>query len=75
MWQDYVIALTVMAFTLTTIPMIVNKVKLPLWTTAPMVTGSVALGATYVTMGLWLGALTELIALILWANLLKKGVR
>lgn len=72
MWQDFVIATVVMMFTLTTIPMILRSISLPMWTTVPMVIGSAALTVTYATLGLWLSVLIEFVALLLWAILLKR---
>jgi hypothetical protein len=72
MWQDYVIAVVLIAFTLTTIPMIRSKVRLPLATTLTMVVGAAALALTYVTLGLWLSVAVETVALLGWAILLVR---
>jgi hypothetical protein len=72
MWQDYVIATALVAFTLTTIPMIRSRVRLPLATTLTMVVGAAALALTYVTLGLWLSVAVETVALLGWAILLVR---
>lgn len=74
MWQDYAIALVVLVFTLTTIPMIKAKIKLPLWTTVPMVLGALILIIAYATLGLWFSVIVESLALIGWTILLYRSV-
>ena len=72
-WQDPVIALVVFGFTLTTIPIIVHDVKLPLWTAAPMFVGSIILAVCYVTLGLWTSVLVEALAAVLWGYILRRA--
>lgn len=66
MWQDYVIAAVIVMFTLTTVPLIRNKVDVPLATSIPMAVGSFILAVTYVTMNLWLSEGVEIVSFILW---------
>lgn len=72
MWQDYAIAIVVLVFTLTTIPMIRSQVKLPLLTTLPMVIGAAILIVTYATLSLWASVLVESGTLIAWLILLNR---
>lgn len=79
MWQDYAIAVVVLVFTLTTIPMIRARLALPLWTTLPMVVGALILTIAYATLGLWFSVGVESLAVVGWAilfyrSLFKRGV-
>lgn len=74
MWQDYVIALVVLAFTLTTWPMIRSDVRLPRLTTFPMVVGGLVLILAYATLGLWVSVTIEVISLVGWTILLYRSL-
>lgn len=75
MWQDYVIAGTVLMFTLTTIPMIAKNVELPPLTTTPMFLGSIALAFCYASLSLWFSFGVELVSMWLWSILFRRSVR
>lgn len=72
MWQDYVIAVVLIAFTLTTIPMIRSRVRLPLATTLTMVIGAATLAVVYISLGLWTSVVVEVLSLLGWAILLAR---
>lgn len=72
MWQDYVIAVVLIAFTLTTIPMIRSGVRLPLGTTLTMVIGAATLAFVYVSLGLWTSVIVEVLSLLGWVILLAR---
>jgi hypothetical protein len=74
-WQDPVIAATVLVFTLTVIPMIRANFTPPLMTSLPMVAGALTLTLAYVTLALWFSAVVELAAGALWAVLLLRGLQ
>lgn len=71
---DLLIAAVVLMFTLTTLPMIRARVKLPLLTTVPMVVGSAVLVVCYLTLGLWFAFAVELLSLALWFVLLRRSI-
>lgn len=72
-WQDPVIAAVVLVFSLTVVPMIRAHVKVPLWTSVPMVTGCAVLALTYGTLGLWYSLSVEILGTVLWLTLLVRG--
>jgi hypothetical protein len=71
-WQDYAIAAVVLAFTLTTIPMIRDRTRLPFWTTFPMVMGGLILVVAYATLNLWFAFSVEVASVLLWTILLRR---
>lgn len=73
LWQDLVAGTVVLVFALTTIPMIVERVPIPLWTSAPMTVGCAALAATFATLGLWYTVSVEMLGFALWSVLLLRG--
>jgi hypothetical protein len=75
MWQDYVIAATVLMFTLTAIPMVLRDIKLPPLTTTPMFLGSITLAFCYASLALWFSFGVELVAMWLWSILFRRSVR
>jgi hypothetical protein len=74
-WQDYAIAIVVMVFTLTTIPMIRSNAMLPVGTSLPMILGGIVLVVAYSTLGLWLSLCVEIISCALWTILLMRKLR
>jgi hypothetical protein len=74
-WQDVVIFVTVLVFTLTTLPMILRGVTPPLLTSIPMVVGSVVLGLVYLSLSLPLSMGVEGLSVTLWSILLGRGLR
>lgn len=75
MWQDYVIAAVIVVFSLTTLPLIVKRVKMPLWTAVPMVLGSITLALVYTTLGLWFSLGVEIACAILWSTILFISIK
>lgn len=75
MWQDYIIAVVVAIFTLTTLPMILSGSRLPLWTVLPMTIGAAILIVTYATLSLWLSVAVETVGLIGWSILLWRTLK
>jgi hypothetical protein len=73
MWQDYLIALVVMVFTLSVIPMITQKNTPPIATALAMSVGALILAIVYATLGLWFSLAVETLATILWGILLWRG--
>lgn len=69
MWQDYVIAIVVLVFNLTTVPMIRARVVLPWLTVLPMCIGAGLLMLVYASMDLWFAEATEFVAIMLWTML------
>ena len=72
MWQDYAIAIVVLVFTLTTVPIIRDAIRLPPGTTIPMVIGAAILVVAYATLGLWYSVAVETLALMGWTILLMR---
>lgn len=72
-WEDATISITVLVFALTIIPMILAKVRLPKWTTVPMVLGAIALTVAYISLGLWLSVAVEAASAVLWSVLLRRS--
>lgn len=73
-WQDLVVALCVVVFTLTTLPMLRHRVRVPLMTSVPMVVGALVLTVVYLTLGLWWSAGVEIVAATMWAALVRVGL-
>lgn len=73
-WQDIVIGLVVLVFTLTAIPLLRSGVRIPLLTAMPMVLGSCLLVVCYITLGLWVSVVIELFASVLWAMILRRSL-
>jgi hypothetical protein len=74
-WQDYVIASVIVMFALTTLPLIKNRIRVPLWTAIPMVVGSVILAITYVSLDLWFSLTIEIVCAILWSTVLSISLK
>lgn len=74
-WQDPVIALCVLVFTLTTLPMIRQHITPPLSTSVPMVIGAVILALVYITLALWFSVVIELAAAAGWLVLTLRGLQ
>lgn len=73
-WQDLVIAVVIIAFTLTTVPMIRGNFIPPLMTSGPLTIGAAVLVVTYLTLQLWFSAFVETSAVILWGILMRRGL-
>lgn len=72
-WEDPAIGITVLVFTLTLIPMVRARVKLPKLTSIPMVVGAAVLTAAYISLGLWLSVAVEAASVALWSVLLRRS--
>lgn len=72
-WQDIVIAVIVLVFAWTTIPMILQNTILPKSTTLPMTAGTAILAGTYATLELWYSFGVEMVATSLWLILLYRS--
>ena len=74
MWQDPVIAGIIVGFTLTTIPLIRHRVRVPFATSIPMVVGSLGLVYVYSTMNLWFSCGIECVSFALWVEVMFQKV-
>lgn len=72
-WQDPVIAVVVLVFSLTVVPLIRARIKVPLWTSIPMIIGCAVLAVTYSTLGLWYSVSVEVLGTSLWITCLVRG--
>lgn len=75
MWQDYLIAAVIVMFTLTTIPLIRHRIRIPLTTCGPFVAGSLLLCVAYLTLDLWLSLGIEVVSASLWSIILARALR
>lgn len=75
MWEDYAIAIVVMVFNLTTLPLIMHRTKVPILTSLPMMLGATVLVICYVSLDLWFSVFVELFAVVAWAVIYRESVR
>lgn len=75
MWQDYAIAVVVAVFTMTAFPLIRHQVRVPVWTSAPMMLGGLALVAVYTSLNLWYSVCVESVSVIMWSIIFRESVR
>lgn len=73
-WEDATIALVVLMFSLTIIPMITSGTVVPVWTSIPMVVGAAALVVAYISLGLWFSVAVEAASVALWAILARRSI-
>lgn len=73
-WQDATISIVVFTFALTILPMIWHKTLVPIWTSAPMVIGAIALTVVYVSLGLWLSVSVEVLSVVLWGIVARRSL-
>jgi hypothetical protein len=71
---DIIIALCIVTFTATCVPMIRARTKLPLATTVPMVVAAAVLTGCYALLGLWLSVAIETLATVGWLILLRRSL-
>lgn len=74
-FQDILIFAVLLAFNVSTIPLIRGRVPVPLSTSLLMSGGAAILGVTYATMGLWLSVSVEVMSVGLWGVLLVRALR
>lgn len=75
MWQDYFLATVEAFFCLTLIPMLLAKEKPPLISSISTGILLLALAATFVTLSLWLAAVTQAIVGFQWLTLAVQRKR
>ena len=75
MWQDYIITIGLIVFSIALLPSVFGKQKPPLLTSIPTALVQFVFSVTFATLNLWFSAISQLISGILWAVIAVQVLR